>query len=396
MKLPLLVCTCICVFGQGPPNMFLMNQASGTSVNPPAGPTPMVMSQLGLWSASFMGQAFLVDTQQSGPRGGDKLYSSSWFMTSAEHSAGAKGAFQMDLMLSLDPATITNRRYPLLFQTGETAFGQPLVDAQHPHNLIMALAFHYARQLDANTIIDAYFAPVGDPALGPVAFPHRASAMELPQATISHHLQDSTHVADDVITLGISHKKVRLEASGFYGSEPGENRWTMQPGPINSWSGRFWFFPSRRWAAQVSAGRIAHPEALEPGDQIRTTGSLQYSRPLSHGSWASSFIWGRTHNTVSRHDLNSYLVESVLPIRRMNFLTGRIELADKDDLLPLTFRVGAYTIGYTRDIALWRSVETGIGANFSVYSLPGAAKPYYGDRPMGGNIFLRFRLRPAG
>ncbi len=66
----------------------------------------------------------------------------------------------------------------------------------------MALGFHYARQLDANTIVDIYFAPVGDPALGPVAFPHRASAMELPQAPISHHLQDSTHVADEVVTLG--------------------------------------------------------------------------------------------------------------------------------------------------------------------------------------------------
>jgi hypothetical protein len=392
----LLLCICMRVFGQGSPNIFLMNQASGTSVNPPAGPTPMVMNQLGSWTTSLMGQAFLVDTQQSGPRGGDKLYSSDWFMTSAEHSAGAMGAFQMELMLSLDPATITNRSYPLLFQTGETAYGRPLLDAQHPHNLIMALAFHYALQLGASTIVDLYFAPVGDPALGPVAFPHRASAMELPQAPISHHLQDSTHVADDVITAGISHKKVRLEASGFYGSEPGENRWTIEAGPINSWSGRLWFFPTRRWAAQVSAGRLAHPEALEPGDQIRTTGSFQYSQPMHGGSWASSFIWGRTHNTTTRQDLNSYLVESVLPIRRKNFLTGRIELVDKDDLLPLTFRVGAYTIGYTRDIDLWRSIETGIGANFSVYSLPDAAKPYYGDHPMGGNIFLRFRLRPAG
>lgn len=396
MRLALLLCICVSVFGQGPPNIFLMNQASGTSVNPLAGPTPMVMNQLGSWSTSFMGQAFLVDTQQSGPRGGDKLYSSSWFMSSAEHSAGAKGAFQIELMLSLDPATITDRRYPLLFQTGETAYAQPLIDAQHPHNLIMALAFHYARQLDADTIVDVYFAPVGDPALGPVAFPHRASAMELPQATISHHLQDSTHVADDVITAGISHKKIRLEASGFYGSEPGENRWTIQAGPINSWSGRLWFFPSRRWVAQVSAGRIAQPEALEPGDQLRTTGSLQYSQPVSRGSWASSFIWGRTHNTSSKRDLNSYLVESVLPIRRNNFLTGRVELVDKDDLLPIVFRVGAYTIGYTRDIALWRAVETGIGANFSAYSLPDTIKPYYGDHPMGGNIFLRFRLRPAG
>ena len=58
-----------------------------------------------------------------------------------------------------------------------------------------------------------------------------------------------------------------------------------------------------------------------------------------------------------------------------------------------TFRVGAYTIGYTRDIDLFRYIETGIGANFSAYSLPAVIKPYYGDHPAGGAILIRFRLR---
>jgi hypothetical protein len=399
VKVCTFVCASIPIFGQDPA-MFLMNQASGTSANPAAGSLPMVMKPAGSWNLSFMGQAFIDDTQQSGPRGGDKFYSSSWFMTSAEHSVGPHSAFQADLMLSLDPATITNRSYPLLFQTGETAYGRPLVDAQHPHNFIMSLGFHYAHAF-GYTLWDVYFAPVGDPALGPVAFPHRASAMELPEATISHHLQDSTHVADEVITTGVSRGKFRLEASGFYGTEPGENRWTIATGPINSWSARIWYFPTRHWAAQVSTGRLAHPEVLEPGDQVRTTASLQYSRPIPHGSWASSLIWGRTHNTYTQRNLNSYLVESVLPAGRKNFLTGRIELADKDELFPQlddgpTYRIGAYTIGYTRDIALWRSIQTGIGANFTAYSLPDPAKPFYGNHPAGGNIFLRFRIRPAG
>jgi hypothetical protein len=356
-----------------------------------------------------MAQGFLVDTQQSGPRGGDKLYSPNWFMTSLEHRAGKNGAIQIDLMLSLDPATITNRSYPLLFQTGETAYGKPLADAQHPHNFIMALGLHYVRTIDENTTLTFYFAPVGDPALGPTAYPHRASAMELPEAPISHHWQDSTHVADEVVTVGLSYKKVKLEASGFYGSEPGENRWTVAAGPINSWSTRLWYFPGRNWAAQVSSGRIAHPEQLEPGDQIRTTASLEYTRPMPGGSWASSAVWGRNHDTATGRNLNSYLVESVLPVRRKNLLTGRFELVDKDELFAgepaleqfldvtygSTFRIGEYTIGYTRDIDLFRSVETGVGANLSAYSLPGAIKPYYGDHPVGGNIFVRFRLRPA-
>ena len=127
------------------------------------------------------------------------------------------------------------------------------------------------------------------------------------------------------------------------------------------------------------------------------------------GSWSSSLIWGRAHNTASSHNLNSYLAESVFPIRSHDFITGRIERVDKDELFqnqpeieqPLdrlygsTFRIGAYTIGYTHDVSLFRYVETGIGANFTAYSLPVAIKPYYGNHPTGGNIFIRFRLTVA-
>jgi hypothetical protein len=380
--------------------MFLMNLSSGTAANPASWPMPMLMKSFGSWNTMYMGQAFITDTQQSGPRGGDKFFSTNWFMANAAHCAGESGAFQIQLMLSLEPATVTERRYPLLFQTGETAFGRPIIDGQHPHDFIMGLGFQYARMLSENTTLELYFAPVGDPALGPVAYPHRASAMELPQAPISHHWQDSTHIANDVVTAGIAYKKVKLEASGFYGSEPNENRWNIDAGPINSWSGRIWFFPAKNWAAQFSAGRIAKPEALEPGDQIRTTASLSYTKPLRGGSWSSSLIWGRNHNTATQRNSNSYLAESAFPIRHKNFITGRFELVDKDELFEegsslhgSTFRIGAYTIGYTRDIASLRHFEAGIGANVEFYSLPGAIKSEYGDHPAGGNVFVRFRLR---
>jgi hypothetical protein len=378
-----------------PSGMFLMNLSSGTSANPASWPMPMATLHFGEWTTEFMGTGFLIDTQQSGPRGADKLYAPNWFMASGQHRVGSRGTFQAELMLSLEPATITNRRYPLLFQTGETAYGVPLVDAQHPHTFIMALGFHYTHQLGKDTFVDAYFAPVGDPALGPVAFPHRASAAELPQAPLSHHWQDSTHIANEVVTVGISHKRIKLEASGFHGAEPGENRWIVETGPIDSWSARLWLFPSRNWAAQISAGKITHPEALEPGDQVRATASLHYSKPMQGGSWSSSFIWGRNHSTATHRDLNSYLVESVVPIRRANFITGRFELVDKDELFSSgrVFRIGGYTVGYTRDIQLFQHIETGVGANFSAYSLPPAVQPYYGAHPLGGNVFVRFRLR---
>jgi hypothetical protein len=374
--------------------MYLMDLASGTSRNPASWAMPMLMKRAGSWELMFMAQAFVVDTQQSHPRGGDKLYSTNAFMFSAGHSLWG-GSLLLQSMLSLEPATITNRSYPLLFQTGETAYGRPLVDAQHPHNFIMALGAQYAHQLGGGTMLELYYAPVGDPALGPVAFPHRASAAELPQAPIGHHWQDSTHIADDVATVAVQHAWLRVEASGFYGTEPDENRWHIDWGPMNSYSGRVSVAPAKNWILQASAGRLSHPERLEPGDVTRVTSSAQYSRPMdSGGAWSTSFIWGRNHNSFTQHNLNSYLAETVYPLSRRNFLTGRWELVDKDELsVTGIFRIGAYTAGYTRDIGHLKHLETGIGANLTTYTLPDTLKPYYGDRPWGVNVFLRLRLR---
>lgn len=371
--------------------MAQMNLSSGTSLNPDAWRMPMLMRPLGGWNLMLMGVGFLSDAQQSGPRGGDKLYSVNWLMGAFSHKLGERGALQFEAMLKFEPATVTERRYPLLFQTGETAFGRPIVDGQHPHNFVMSLGANYTHEVAAGTFLSVYAAPVGDPALGPVAYPHRASAAELPQAPISHHWQDSTHISDDVVTAGIAHTWFKLEASGFHGAEPGENRWTIQQGSLDSYSGRIWFLPTKNWAAQVSAGHLTHPEALEPGDQTRVTASVEYTL----GGWSTSAIWGRTHNTATRANLNSYLLESALPVTPRNWLTGRFELVDKDELDagPPTARVAAYTLGYTRDIVAQRHFVVGLGANFTAYATPASIKPAYGDHPAGGNVFLRVRLK---
>jgi hypothetical protein len=389
-----------------PSETLLMNEASGTSMNPESAPMPMLMKNWGGWNNMFMGTAFLNDTQQTGPRGGDKLYSPNWFMYMLEHKAGA-GAFLFETMLSLEPLTVTDRRYPLLFQTGETAYGQPIVDGQHPHNFVMSLGVHYAHSLGEETVAEFFAAPVGDPALGPVAFPHRNSAREFPEAPIGHHWQDSTHIAYDVLTAGIKHRWLRLEASGFHGAEPGENRWNIGYGPIDSWSTRFSVFPTPNWTAQVSVGHLTHPEALEPGDVVRVTASVEYSKPLKAGVWSSSLIWGQNHKLSARTYGNSYLIETALPFSKYNTFSGRMEFVDKDELFDndpalrdelaktagSTFLVQAYTAGYTRYFPLTRWLATGIGANFTWYVIPNSIKPYYGDHPFGANMFLRFQLK---
>ncbi|HVW84596.1 MAG TPA: hypothetical protein VHB50_07935 [Bryobacteraceae bacterium] len=374
-------------------------QASGTSMNPADAPMNMIHVQAGRWTLMFHGVAFFSEIQQTGPRGADKFAGMNWFMTEASHKAGA-GTFSVRSMLSLDPATVTQRRYPELFQTGETAYGKPIIDGQHPHDLFMELALEYQRPVGDKGRVWIYAAPVGDPALGPVAFPHRVSAAELPQATLGHHLEDSTHISNEVVTVGAGHGMFGLEASGFHGAEPNENRWNIDHGAIDSWSGRFTVAPNSRWSGQISAGRLAHPEALEPGDQFRTTASVTYVRPYARGHWATSLIWGRVHKIESGANLNGYGLESVARFHERDYVTGRIELVDKDELFdegnPLagrTFRIGAYTAGYTHDFYWLPRIATGLGANFTLYSMPDPVHAYYGQHPVAAMTFLRFRLR---
>jgi hypothetical protein len=377
------------------PSNYLMNLASGTSLNPLAWPMPMSMARRGSWTLMYMAQGFLVDTQQSGPRGGDKLYSTNWGMASAQHSLG-NGKLMFDAMLSLEPATVTNRSYPLLFQSGETAYGKLLTDSQHPHDFVMGLGAHYVLPVGEHTLLHLYYAGVGDPALGPVAFSHRASAAELPQATLGHHWEDSTHIASNVATVGVKYRWIRLEASGFHGGEPNENRWNIDWGGMDSYSGRLSVYPSRNWTAQISAGRLTKPEVLEAGDVVRTTASIHYSRARSSGeAWSTSAVWGRNHSTASQRDTNAWLLETVFPATRKDFLTGRFEAVDKDELLPEAFRVKAVTGGYTRDLATKSNLETGIGANVTGYSIPAAAQPAYGNHPWGVSVFFRIRLKPS-
>jgi len=383
--------------GMNMSGMLLMEQASGTSMNPQSWRMPMFMPRAGPWTLMFMGQAFVLDTQQAGPRGADKFYSTNWWMAAATRSVG-RGSLMVKAMLSLEPATITNRRYPELFQTGETAYGKPIVDAQHPHNFVMELSVSYERPIGGGASLEIYAAPVGDPALGPVAYPHRASATELPQAPLGHHWQDSTHISYDVVTAAIKRRRLRLEASGFHGAEPGENRWTIGHGPIDSWSTRLSVFPTRNWMAQVSVGRLTHPEVLEPGDVVRSTASIHYSRPMRGESWSTSLIWGRNHDTFTHRDLHSYLAESVLPVPGRNFLTGRWELVDKDEIVPSgqVFRVSEYIAGFTHDLPnAIRGLETGIGANATAYGIPDSLRPLYGSHPWGVDVYLRIRLKPA-
>ena len=392
---------------------ILLHTTSGTSAEPNSTPAPMLMKQAGEWMLMFHYNVFLVEQQQTalqdgGGRGGDKFFSTNWFMPMAQRELGP-GELTLRAMLSLEPATVTGREYPLLFQQGETAYGKPIVDGQHPHDFFMELAALYDWHVAEKTLLSLYVAPVGDPALGPTAYPHRASASEDPLAALGHHQEDSTHISDDVVTVGLASGIFRLEASGFHGREPDEHRWEIQQGAIDSWSARLTVQPGQNWSGQYSFGQLHSLEALYPMEnQQRMTASVMYNKPLKEGNWASTAVWGRTKSSPDGAIFNSYLLESTLQFARRNFVWTRIESAERsnelllgENPLPPGFeetpigQVQAYTFGYDRELGRSPHFATAIGAQVTTYGVPGALRPVYGSDPVGVAVFLRVRPRSA-
>jgi hypothetical protein len=378
--------------------------SSGTSAEPNSTPVPMWMTMKGPWMLMFHANVFVADVQQSSPRGADKLFSTNWLMPMVQRTLGP-GQLTLRAMFSLEPATVTGSQYPLLFQQGETAFGKPIADGQHPHDFFMELAALYDLKLGARTLLSFYAAPVGDPALGPTAYPHRASATENPVGTLGHHQEDSTHIAADVVTVGLTHGIVRLEASGFHGREPNEHRWQIQQGALDSWSTRLTIQPGQNWSGQYSYARLKSPEQLFSAEnQGRMSASVMYNKPFKAGNWASTALWGRTRSLADGGKENSYLLESTMRFAERNHAWARIENAGRSNELlngenplpagfeesPLT-HVQAYTFGYDRDFDVVPHLASALGAQVTAYGVGKPLQATYGSDPVGVVVFLRFR-----
>lgn len=392
--------------GSSDQNIMWMGQmGSGTAWQPASSPMYMTHKTKSDWLFMFHYNVVAGVNSQGGPRGVTKIESANWFMPMAYHKLG-KGTVQLRGMFSFEPFTFPPGGSPLLFQTGETYKGQPIIDKQHPHDLFMELSAQYTHPLGERATWFTYFGYPGEPALGPTAFMHRMSASENSSATLSHHLQDSSHITFGVFTTGFTYRWFKLEGSIFNGREPGENRYNFEAHPWTSRSVRLSFAPHRNWSMQVSHGLLRNPEALEPGDVRRSTASITYNRAFDRGNWATSLIWGRNHESHSGEifNLNGYVVESTVNFLDKNYLYGRLELVDKNQLLRAvdrqllgiadhhpSFRIGAYTFGGVRDIWNNDKVSLGIGSDLTFYSKPAILDRIYGDNPVSWKLFLRLR-----
>jgi len=359
------------------------------------------------WQWMNMGVVRLGYNHQSGDSGDEAVESTNWAMVMAYRPAGA-GRITLMLMSSLEPATIPERGSPQLFQTGEAFEGKPLVDRQHPHDLFMNLSATYRAPLSSHSAIWFQIAPAGEPALGPTAFMHRASAGENPTAPLGHHWQDSSHITRNVITGGGGWRRITLEASGFHGEEPDEERWDLDGGDLDSGSGRAKLTLPRGWSGQLSHGYLHQPEALEPGDTHRTTASIHYGAAGDRPN-AASLVWGRNNEDHGVSD--SFLAEYAHQVTVTDHLYGRFEWVEKDaDLLETKdlpeeemgeatdqqhiAEIAALTLGYFRSFGrftLLRALTTGIGGDLTFYSVPSSLEPVYGDSPISFHTFLRLR-----
>lgn len=347
----------------------------------------------GDWMVMVHGNASLQYTDHGGPRGDDQAYVTSMAMLSAQRDTDW-GKVQFKSMLSLEPA-MDPAGYPNLFATGETARGLPLIDRQHPHDLFMELAARVDFNLGDGSLF-IYGGPVGEPALGPSAFMHRASAKYNPEPPITHHWFDSTHITYGVVTAGYAGKAFQLEASAFRGAEPDERRWNIETPKLDSWSVRATLTPSPRWAVQASYGQIKQPEALHPGeDEHRFTASAHYD----NGQGVSAMAAFSNKDRVPGHSLTAWLGEVNWDLDAHNSLFGRVENVANDELFPdhhhplhhETFRVTKFQAGYARRIPLG-PVSLALGGSLSAYAKPAALDPYYGNSPIGYTLFAKLML----
>lgn len=394
-----------------PLGLSMTRMGSGTSWLPDSAPMYGVMRNAGAWTFMMHGSVFLQQVKVGGRRGASQFGSINWGMFDAMHPL-AGGRLQLRSMLSLDAYTVGQKGYPLLLQTGEALRGEAIHDRQHPHDLFMEVAAVYERAVTRDVALQLYVAPSGEPALGPVAFPHRPSAAADPFATIAHHWQDATHVSFGVATAALYTRRVKVEFSQFNGREPDDVRtnFDFQGARLDSYAARVTVNPSSDWSLTASAGRLADAEKAHPGVAVRrVSASALWSHQRADGRARSlGLVTGANgvgHEAWSR----SASLEALADVGARTQLFARVEAVEKSaeelvlpvviTVLPLPidhheapYRVGQLSVGALRELAVGRAGRLGIGARATGSVVPSTLSSVYGSRtPVGGAIYLRWR-----
>ncbi|HRD27392.1 MAG TPA: hypothetical protein PLO65_03730 [Caulobacter sp.] len=365
--------------------------AGGTAWQPDATPHGGVHLMAGDWMVMVHGELNAVYSDQSGPRGDSRSFAAGMLMGMASRDLGP-GKLQLKAMVSPDPF-MGPEGYPLLLATGETADGVThLVDRQHPHDLFMELSASYSLPVGDKGSLFVYGGLPGEPAFGPPAFMHRAAAMDSPEAPISHHWFDSTHVTFGVVTGGFTWDRWKVEASAFRGREPDQNRWDIETGDLDSRSARISFNPTENWSLQASWADITSPEALEPlVDEERVSLSALYGRAFGSAGFVSATgAWARKDK--DGETLDAWLFESAIQFNDSWTLFARAEQVDQAELAPGNiYTVRKVSLGAIHDWRVGDDIKLGVGALINGFDIPSPLAASYGDAG-GGMAFVRLKI----
>ncbi len=378
----------------------MTRDASGTSWQPDDSIHAGIHTAVGDWTIMTHASFDLVYDRQNGARGDTKTFLAGMVMTAARRDFSDGSTLNLRAMLSPDPF-MGKAGYPLLLAAGETADGvNTLVDRQHPHDLFMELSASYARRLSDTDSVFLYVGLPGEPAFGPPAFMHRMSAMDSPEAPITHHWLDSTHITFGVATLGWVHDRFKLETSAFRGREPDQDRYDIERPGLDSWSVRGSWNPTDQWSLQASVAQVTAPEQLEPDtDERRLSASAIHTRRFGDaGWWSSTLAWGRKTADHGEGKDGWLLETAVSPDDRWTVF-ARAERIETDELVPGVggghgplYSVAKASVGLVRDWQVAEHVRLGLGGQYAVNRVPTALEPLYGRDPDGAMLFARLKI----
>ncbi|MDB5452681.1 MAG: hypothetical protein JWO33_1259 [Caulobacteraceae bacterium] len=376
----------------------MTRESSGTAWQPDASEHSGLHAVRGDWM--LMGHATIngVHDWQEGPRGGERSFVSGMVMGMARRDFASGDALQLRAMLSPDPL-MGRRGYPLLLASGETADGvRPLVDRQHPHDLFMELSASYSHRLGAKDSVFVYAGLPGEPAFGPGAFMHRMSIMDSPEAPISHHWLDSTHIVFGVVTAGYVHDDWKVEVSRFKGREPDERRYDIETPKFDSTAIRLSWNPTRNLALQTSWAKARSVEQLEPdADQTKWSASAIYTVPFGDaGWWSTTAAWGR--RSAGHDDLDAWVLESAIKPNAAWTVFGRAERTENNELSSVgghhgpVYKVAKASLGVIHDWRVAEQIKFGVGGLYAVNFVPRGLEGPYGGDPNGAIAFVRLKI----
>jgi hypothetical protein len=373
----------------------MSRDASGTSWQPDLAEHHGIHVTAGDWMLMAHAMLWGIYDTQSGPRGDDKFFLAGMLMGMARRDFGENDTLSFRAMLSPDPF-MGRSGYPLLLQAGETANGvTPLIDRQHPHDLFMELSGTYIHKFTRDDSAFVYAGYPGEPALGPPAYMHRASGMDIPLAPITHHWLDSTHIAFGVVTVGYVHDDWKLEVSQLNGREPDQNRFNFDKPTFDSTAVRASYNPDEHWSLQASWGFLKSPEQLAPDvSENRFTASASYlTRFGGDSSLAATLAWG-LKDLSDGHRLNGVLLETDFkPTEAWTaFARAEWEQNNEIDVSGAVRGVGELTFGGIHDWHVADHAKFGLGASYTFDFVPSSVSPGYGSDPHGATVFVRLAL----